>query len=85
MTRSRLSFIESLRCIFRPAISREDAIELAREECRRRGYPVRDPVKVRSGLLVYGVLIGGDLRGGSPCVSVDKRDGSIRRVWVSTR
>lgn len=86
MSKLKFSLIQYLRTILHPPVSRDRAIELVREEFARRSIPWLDePIRVQSSLRVYRVIVGGDLRGGSPCVSVDKRDGTILKFWVSPR
>ena len=69
---------ESLRCVFRPSISREQAIELAHIECRRRGQPWEEPIEVYWRFFYYSVKTHADWLGGDAWIAVDKRDGHIR-------
>lgn len=69
---------ESVRCAFRPNISRERAIELARQECERRGQPWEGPIGVHGYFLYYSVVTHDDWLGGDIWIAVDKRDGHIR-------
>jgi hypothetical protein len=73
-------FAETMRCIFRPAVSRARAVELVRAEFERRAFPWREPVAVRAGLVCYTVLLGSGR--GTVFVKVDRRDGSIRHIGI---
>ncbi len=73
---------DALKCIVHPRISRERAVELAREECARREVPWREPVDVLNRLLSYTVISGVQhAKGGDAWISVSKRDGRILRFW----
>jgi len=82
------SLVAAIRCIFRPTVSRERAVELARAEFERRGWPFPGPgverVTVEWGLVCHRVMLYGD-RLHFLFVKVDKRDGRIRGVHVPPR
>jgi hypothetical protein len=73
-----------MRCIVRPAVSRERAVELVRLEFEKRGWPFPgprgQPVVVESGLLCHRVFLGPGL--GETFVKVDKLDGTIRHIGI---
>jgi len=71
-------FWEFVRCGFRPGVSRETAIELARKECESRGHPWEGPIKVYGHWSYYTVVTHADWLGGDARIAVDKRDGRIK-------
>jgi len=81
--------LETVRCIVHPTVSRQRAVELARAEFERRGWPFPGPrvkrVDVEWGLLCRRVrLVSTDISPGV-LVKVDKRDGTIRDIVVPPR
>jgi len=71
---------ESVRCIVRPKISREQAIELASAECERHGIPRNrwdEPPRVVGGLLSYSVFPFCAITNPQVWITVSKRDGRI--------
>jgi len=63
-----------------PAVSREQALDIARRECERRGLPWQEPVRVMSELADWAVWTHADHRGGNVRVIVDKGTGEVHRV-----
>lgn len=60
-------------------VSRERALELAREECRRLSLPGADDAVVQSGLFsrYYTVVVAASEVDGGTFILVDKHDGRI--------
>ncbi len=79
-----MRLVETIRCIFRPTVSRERAVELVRLEFERRGWPFPgprgQPIIVQWGLLCHRVILGPGR--GEAFVKVDKRDGTIRHIGI---
>jgi len=61
-------------------ISREQARELARAECARRGLPWQEPVHVRRDFGGWEVWTHADHLGGNVRVIVDRGTGAIKAV-----
>ena len=57
-------------------ISKSEAKEIAKRYCEQQGWPWREPVSVRWGLLTYTVW-GGGRKGGNLFMKIRKRDGEI--------
>lgn len=65
-------------------ISKEDAKELARAECARRGVPWWEPVKVHRHYGDWVVWTFADHRGGNVRVIVDRGTGAVKGVFGPT-
>jgi hypothetical protein len=63
-------------------ITKVQALEIAREECARRGLPWIQPVKVHWGFFNY-LVFGGDHLGGNLMVVIRKRDGKVLSAGVT--
>jgi hypothetical protein len=57
-------------------VTKQQALQNAREECIRRGWPWNNQSKVKWGLFSYTVW-GGGRKGGNLCFKIRKKDGSI--------
>jgi hypothetical protein len=57
-------------------VTKERALEIAREECTRRGWPWNEQTSVKWGFFSYTVW-GGGRKGGNLCMKIRKRDGEI--------
>jgi hypothetical protein len=68
-----------------PAISREQAIALAREECERAGYPWEEPIRFVEHPRYYGIVTPIHRSGGNVCIHVDAQTGEARVVGVVPR
>jgi hypothetical protein len=66
------------------SITKEDAMSIAREECKRRGWPWNEQTKVKWGLLTYTVW-GGGRKGGNLYMEIRKKDGMIIRSTMTPR
>lgn len=58
-------------------ISKEQAVEIARAECERRGKPFLPEIKVSTGLIWYTVHTRAQGIGGNVFVRVGKRTGNV--------
>jgi len=65
---------------WRPRLTRERAIEIARSECEVRGLPCREPLKAYRHLTHYSVWTMADSVGGNVIIEVDHRTGEVRSV-----
>lgn len=72
---------------FRPslAITEEEALARAREECGRRGWPWTEPVRVRRRRRGYSVLTNAEARGGNVLVSIDGVTGEVLHANYAPR
>ena len=61
-------------------ISKEEAVEVARKECERRGIPWLEPVKVFRHYGNWSVWTHANHRGGNVRVIVDKETGEIYNI-----
>jgi len=57
-------------------VTKDDAREIARQECERNGWPWIEPVSVNWGLFAYTVW-GRGRKGGNLYVRIRKKDGAI--------
>ncbi len=64
-------------------ITKSQALEIARQECARRGWPWNDHTTVKWGLFSYFVW-GGGRKGGNLWIKVRKRDGSVMSATMSS-
>ncbi|GAA1874222.1 hypothetical protein [Asanoa iriomotensis] len=69
----------------RRSLSREDAVELARQHCIAQGYEWVAPVSVAWGLFRYGIRTNAEHRGGNFFATVDRRSGEIVRSSFARR
>lgn len=83
MTRASPSLWDRLRLIVTPKISRAEAIELAREEGKRRNAELVEPVHVHWGLFSYTIRDRADWRGCNCVIVIDKWDGRVLRYSVA--
>jgi hypothetical protein len=60
-------------------IIKDQAIQIAREECVRRGLPLLEPVSVNWGLFRYRVWFG-QIGGGHDAITIRRRDGKVLHV-----
>ena len=75
----------AMRVGFSGRISRPRAVELARDECVRRGLPWCEPTTVRGRPGEWVVVTLADRRAGHLRVSVDRGSGAVIRVIESDR
>lgn len=63
----------------RPRISRERAVEIAREECRRLSLPGADNIVVYGRFFArhYTVVVGASEADGGTFILIDKQDGHV--------
>jgi hypothetical protein len=66
-------------------ITREEAKELARAECERRGLGFDEPVRVIGGPLRYRIWTRSNARGGNVIVSVHRWNGETEVVAVTPK
>jgi hypothetical protein len=57
-------------------VTKERALEIAREECIRRGWFWNERTSVKWGFFCYTVW-GGGCKGGNLLVKIRKRDGAV--------
>jgi hypothetical protein len=60
-----------------PAVSREEASEIAKRECEDRDWPWVEPVRVIERLRYWEVMTRSGNRGANVIIRVDKRDGRV--------
>jgi len=63
-------------------ITKAQALEIAKQECTKRGWQWNEPVSVNWGLFCYTVW-GGGRKGGNICVKVKKSNGEVISVGIS--
>ena len=67
----------------------EQAIEIVRAECERRGHPFRGPIVVSHGLFGLGfrftVLSNANFRGGNCWVDIHPKTGQVLRYRYISR
>lgn len=63
-------------------ITKAHALEIAREECAKRGWPWREPVSVKWGFFTYTVW-GGGQKGGNLSMRIRKKDGKILLAGIT--
>ncbi len=66
--------------IHSPAISKDQALEIARRECEKRGIAWREPVHVIWEFGNWAVWTHAGHRGGNVRIIIDKMSGEIRNV-----
>ncbi len=57
-------------------ITKEQALEIARKECKQRGWPWNEHTTIAWGFICYTVW-GGGRKGGNLMMKIRKRDGEI--------
>jgi hypothetical protein len=67
------------------SLKRDEALALAERECRLRGWPWREPVRVSGGWWGYHVMTNADMRGGNVNIHIRRRDGKITRAGFAQR
>jgi hypothetical protein len=63
-------------------ITRKQALQIARDECERRGWPWNEQAFVQWGIFAFTVW-GGGRKGCNLCVRVRKRDGAIVKSFMT--
>lgn len=63
-------------------ITKVQALEIAREECLKRGWLWPVNASIKWGLINYTVW-GGGQKGGNLCIKVNKRSGEVASAGVS--
>jgi hypothetical protein len=63
-------------------ITKKQALEIARQECARRGWSWDEPVSVKWGFFCYTVW-GGGRKGGNLCIRISKKTGEVVSAGVS--
>lgn len=73
-------------CTFRNRIyyEKEEAIEIAKKECEKRGWPWIEPAGVYWGLFRYTV-IAPKVRGGRVWFNIRKKDGTVISAGMAPR
>ena len=66
-------------------ISRDDALQIATEECDRRGWPWREPVAAHWRITHWLVVTHVGWQGGNVRIKVGKRDGKVRSAGYIPR
>jgi hypothetical protein len=66
-------------------ISKSEAIDLARQECDRRGISWEGSVRVVGALRVITVWIDADKRGGNVIVRLGRRKGEVRKFLITPK
>src|SRR6266478_2633995 len=57
-------------------MTKETALQIAREECARRGWVWNEQTSVKWGFFSYTVW-GGGQKGGNLCMRIRKKDGAV--------
>lgn len=65
-------------------VTKEKALEIAREECTRRGWPWNEQTSVKWSFFSYTVW-GGGRKGGNLYIKIRKRDGQIISATMTPR
>ena len=66
------------------AVSREQAVEIARKECIERGLPWREPIKVYRHYGGWAVWTFANHRGGNVRVVIDRDKRAVQAVYGPT-
>ena len=66
------------------AIDKQTALEIAKAECEKNGWPWPKQVSVKWGLTAYTVW-GGGRKGGNLCIRIRKMDGALLSSNVTPR
>ena len=72
-----------------PCITREQALEIAREVAKAFGWPWENPVDVRmgkherTGMVVYQITTNTNYRGGNVGIQIAARDGRVLEAGFS--
>lgn len=72
-----IRLLRRLRIVPPAPISREAALEIARQECGRRGWPWQEPVHVEEGLRSYVVRTNMQMRGGNCAIRISTQTGDV--------
>jgi hypothetical protein len=83
-----VNFISLIRTILRvpkPAITSEYALEIAREECRKRGWPWVDPVVVTEELRSWRIWTNAEHLGGNVIIRINSLNGSVEHASLTPR
>lgn len=67
------------------AVSKDEALEVARAACKARGLGWREPVTITRYVGDWVVLTDADKRGGNIRLLVDGDTGAVKRVWGPSR
>ncbi len=67
----------------RQVIGRERALEIAKEECARRGWPWVEPINLEEGLFAYAIRTNAASRGGNVNIYVRCVDGRVSRAALA--
>ncbi len=65
-------------------ITKEDALQIARSECERRGWAWNDQSTVKGGFFNFTVW-GGGRKGGNLFMKIRKKDGAILQASMSPK
>ena len=65
-------------------VTKEQVLEIARQECTRRGWPWNEQTSVRWGLFAFTVW-GGGRKGGNLCMKIRKRDGEVLSATMTPK
>jgi hypothetical protein len=80
-----IRLLRRLRLFPAATVSVEGAVDIARRECARRGWPWQEPIKVQHGFHEYLVMTNFKTRGGQVVIGVDYRTGDISRADFTRR
>ena len=65
-------------------MTKQTALQIAREECARRGWSWNEDTSVKRGLFAYTVW-GGGRKGGNLCIKIRKKDGAVLSATLSPK
>lgn len=58
-------------------ITKTEAMQIARQECERRGWPWQEPILIHWGFFSFTVRTNTQRRGGNVSLRIRKRDGVV--------
>lgn len=80
-----LRLLRAMRLIGKPAIDKEQAFRLAREECERRGWPWQEPIGISDGFRCWKIVTHVGWMDSNVWMSIDHRTGEIMKASRSGR
>ena len=68
-----------------PTVTRADAIDIAKSECIRRGWPWREPVRFQEELTSYRITTNARFKGGNVNIVIDITTGNVKKAAYARR
>jgi hypothetical protein len=69
----------------KPAISKADAVEIARRVCADKGWQWREPIVVTEGFRRYHVMTSAERKGGNANIRIDSLTGRVVSAVLAPR